>query len=252
MKNVVFIIRDGFDAKYIYSRIINLKKKYNITYILESGKKARKKKFVRMFKSRINVFHTFFNMCALVIFDKIMLKGMKKICISEECPSINESYHIEDVNDQECINICNGISPDLIIIYGTGILTAKTINCLTADIYNIHSSVLPYYRNVHSDFWAYMNEEYDKIGITIFKLNTGIDTGSIAKQMVCDMPANSKLFEYKAQNLKNIVDVIPIFLDEYFNNRITLQDQDSNSGSTSYTPGTKDIIKLLKREIKSR
>ena len=248
MKKIIFIFRDGFDAEYICNKISVLKEQYEIVFILESGKKARKKKISRMIKSGPNIFQVFLNMCALVLYDKIMLKAMSRICKKENDFRQIRTYYVDDVNDAECISLCNQISPDLIVIYGTAILSSDTIKSMKVDIYNVHSSILPYYRNVHSDFWAYMNEEYDKIGITIFKVNAGIDTGSIAKQMRCNLPINSKLYEYKVENLKNIVKLVPLFLDDYFHDKIMLQEQKRDSGSSSYTPKTKDLIRLLKIE----
>lgn len=250
MKKIVLILRDGFDAKYICSNLAGVESKFKLEIIYESGKLARRKKIKRMLRDKKNVFQAFLNMGMLIIYDKIMLSKITQKCKVKEEPILFDSYYIDDVNDPECLKICRDISPDLILIYGTGILKAETIENLGADIYNIHSSILPYYRNVHSDFWAYMNKEYDKIGITIFKLDTGIDSGSIAKQIVCELPDSSKLYEYKSKNLENIVKIIPDFIDGYFKGRIVLTDQNLEEGSVSYTPGSADIIKLFKREMK--
>lgn len=177
-----------------------------------------------MFKKDKNIFQVLLNMCTLVVYDKIMLHYMEKICKKEEYPSLLKTYYVDDVNDAQCIDLCNNVSPDLIVIYGTAILTTKTIDSMKADIYNVHSSILPYYRNVHSDFWAYMNEERERIGITIFKINAGIDTGSIAKQKKCQLSDSAKLYEYKAENINNIVKLIPEFIEDYFNNCVVLQE----------------------------
>lgn len=249
MKKVVIILRDGFDADFICNGIAELKNIYEITIIYETGRVAVKKKIRRMLKNGNNILFTIINMCALVIYDRIMVSAMIKKCNAKKQLKVVPAYRIDDVNEEQCINICNVLQPDLVLIYGTGILKRNTIKRIGVDIYNIHSSILPYYRNVHSDFWAYTNKDYKNIGITVFKLDEGIDTGKIAKQVVCDILCDSKLYEYKVENLKNIVGIIPIFIKDYFNEKINLIEQDTREGFVSNTPKTKDIIRFLKTEM---
>lgn len=252
MKKVIIILRDGFDANFICTRISEIQKKYEIIIIYESGKYARKKKINRMLKNGKNIFLTLVNMATLVVYDKSMLHAMNKVEKTEKRTLDFSTYKVDDINEQKCIQLCNSLNPDLILIYGTGILSGRTIRQLDVDIYNIHSSVLPYYRNVHSDFWAYVNKDYDKIGISIFKIDEGIDTGKIAKQTVSYLPRNSKLSEYKVENLKNIVKMIPMFLNEYFSGDIELQEQNRNEGSLSNTPTTSDILRFVRTEIRKK
>lgn len=247
MKRVVFIIRDGLDAKFICSKMRYASHEYEISYILESGKKARQKKIRRMLRKK-KLFSAVMNMAALVLYDKVMQQRMKKIGGDYKYPANERYYRIVDVNDEDCLEICDNIRPDLILIYGTGILTHKTMQLLGEDIFNIHSSILPYYRNVHSDFWAYMNEDFDKIGITIFKLNEGIDTGYIADQITSKLGETAKLHEYKMKNLENIVILVDRFIENYFNGEVILKKQDDSINSVSQTPGTLDIIKFFGRK----
>lgn len=51
MKNVVFIIRDGFDAKYIYSRIINLKKNIILLIYLSLVRRLLRKNLLECLKA---------------------------------------------------------------------------------------------------------------------------------------------------------------------------------------------------------
>ncbi len=246
MKRILFIIRDGYDAKYICTEIEKWRGDYEIVYIIESGKIARKKKINRMLKKE-KLFSAFINMVFLFLYDRDMMRRMKAICKERSYPKNGIYFYVDDVNEKKCIDIVKKHSPDLLLVYGSGIIKEKTIDALQTDIYNIHSSILPYYRNVHSDFWAFLNKDYKKIGITIFKLNTGVDTGSIAMQMVCDLPEGSRLEEYKVQNIKNIVCLLQRFLDEYFKRNIDLSEQDDSKATVSQTPRAKDIFRFWRQ-----
>lgn len=250
MKKIVFIIRDGYDAEYILNHVV-FSAKYDIHIIKETGRVARKKKLRKIFsecKKREYIFKCI-DLAALLLYDNFMTKKMEKILGfrgGEYCADIC----VNDVNENACIEEVRKIHPDLILIYGTGILKQKTIDVLGTDIYNIHSSILPYYRNVHSDFWAYLNHDYDKIGISIFKVNAGIDTGEIAFQKVNPLPKGSLLSKYKAENLRLIAETIPHFIESYMRGNIQLARQDKKEGSVGITPRIKDLRRLL-HEISS-
>ena len=246
MKNVCLVIRDGYDAKYIISKL-NRRNEVRYSYIIEKGGKARAKKIRRMVRIN-NVFGAFVNIFILLIYNYIMQKRMKKICGHQEYPKNCRYIYVNDVNDVECRNAVKKICPELILVYGTGILSDETIESFGDNIYNIHSSILPYYRNVHSDFWAYVDGRKDLIGITIFKLDCGIDTGKIACQKKCELPMEAKLHEYKAQNLTNIPKIVERFIHDFFEGNIILESQNPMEGSMSSTPRAKDLISFLKME----
>lgn len=244
MRKILFIIRDGFDAKLIISEISKFQGEYKIFYILESGRTARTKKIKRMLKK--NGMSALVNMAALIIYDRFMTNKMRNLIAKDySYPSSNQYYNIDDVNEEKCIQICNQIGPDLIMIYGSGILKSNTIEMLKGNIYNIHSSVLPHYRNVHSDFWAYAHHEYNKIGVTIFKLNAGIDMGNIAIQKISDLKEGAKLEEYKVRNLYIIIELLKEFWHAYFLDKITLTEQNPLIKSIASTPTTKDLIRYF-------
>lgn len=244
MKKILFVIRDGYDANYIISELKKKLTTYKVIYVLESGKKAKRAKFMRMIKR--DGFSSLVNMAALVVYDKIMIKGMIKRLNKPVKPRDLLYRYIDDVNDVELFRLCQEFSPDVMLIYGSSILKKSTINSLNVDIFNIHSSILPYYRNVHSDFWAYKSNDYSKIGITIFKLDSGIDSGDIALQYVAS--PQSSLPDYKAENLRGIIKLVPNFLDKYFDNNITLCRQEEKYATKSVTPSTRDIITFLRSQ----
>ena len=247
MKKILLIIRKGFDADYICS---NLPHGYDFTVIFETGRTARKNKLKNMFKRKRNVMLTLADLAALFVYDAYETAKMKKFCrISGICDFQNRGI-IDDVNTPTLKGIVERIQPDLIIIYGMGIVRQTTMASMPADIYNIHSSVLPAYRNVHSDFWAYYNRDCKKIGITIFKLSAGVDMGDIVAQAVCDLPAGSRLYEYKAWNLIQIPVLMSDFLREFFRGSLIYIPQDESEASRYSTPTIGDSYRLMKRESK--
>jgi methionyl-tRNA formyltransferase len=70
----------------------------------------------------------------------------------------------------------------------------KTENFITSDLYNFHFSLLPKYRGCHTSFLQlYNGEEYS--GVTLHKIDSGIDTGDIIDQIRFKINLNDTSFE---------------------------------------------------------
>jgi len=62
------------------------------------------------------------------------------------------------------------------------------------DLFNIHFSLLPKYRGCHTNFYQILNgEKYS--GVTLHKINSGIDTGDIIKQLKFKININDTAFD---------------------------------------------------------
>ena len=80
-----------------------------------------------------------------------------------------------------------GINPDLIIsAYYRKIFPKELIEIPRLGIVNVHPSLLPYYRGPVPTAWAILNNEKE-FGITIHKIDAGIDTGDILVQSTHDI-----------------------------------------------------------------
>lgn len=250
MTKVCLIIRAGFDANFIVSKLNDVSgEKYKVEVILETGKKARKKKLKRMIRKK-KLVKAGADIAALLAFDRLMTSQMGRIIGGNNKKADDSELvigKIEDVNDKECITLVQKENPDIILVYGTGIIKPETIRIFEAPIYNIHSSILPYYRNVHSDFWAYMNDDLDKIGISVIRLDEGIDTGNIVMQRIAELPKEARLSDYKARNLINIPLMVSDFIDAYEKNKLNEISQEG-AGSISYTPGARDLMMYMQKE----
>ena len=67
---------------------------------------------------------------------------------------------------------------DLIVSFGfRKIISKNIIKKIKKPIYNIHMSYLPFNRGAHPNFWSFI--ENTPTGVSIHKIDKGIDTGSI-------------------------------------------------------------------------
>ena len=71
------------------------------------------------------------------------------------------------------------LSPDVVLVFGTGILRDPFLSAFAGRIINIHLGLSPYYRGAGTNFWPLVNREPEYVGATIHYIDAGIDTGPI-------------------------------------------------------------------------
>jgi len=71
------------------------------------------------------------------------------------------------------------LEPDVVLVFGTGILRDPLLSTFAGRIINIHLGLSPYYRGAGTNFWPLVNREPEYVGATIHYLDAGIDTGAM-------------------------------------------------------------------------
>jgi folate-dependent phosphoribosylglycinamide formyltransferase PurN len=82
-------------------------------------------------------------------------------------------------NDASEVAAMAALHPDVVFVFGTGILREQLISTFAGRIINIHLGLSPYYRGAGTNFWPLVNREPEYVGATIHYLDAGIDTGPI-------------------------------------------------------------------------
>ncbi len=89
---------------------------------------------------------------------------------------------VESVNSAEVAALLTKHKPQVVVVTGTGII-AKRILALAPTFINIHVGITPRYRGVHGGFWAVYEGRPDLAGMTIHRVDPGVDTGAIIAQV---------------------------------------------------------------------
>ena len=82
-------------------------------------------------------------------------------------------------NQAETIASMRQARPDVVLVFGTGLLKQPLIDAFAGNIINIHLGLSPYYRGAGTNFWPLVNGEPEYCGATIHFLDAGVDTGPI-------------------------------------------------------------------------
>lgn len=97
---------------------------------------------------------------------------------SGEMPRPDLIHLVRSHNSADCIALLERINADIVIVYGTLIIGKKVI-AVSKRIINLHTGFSPIYRGSDTIFWPLHNGEPHNVGVTVHRLDPGIDSGPI-------------------------------------------------------------------------
>lgn len=128
---------------------------------------------------------------------KKLIESRKKILCLDNTPIPSEKIiEVGFINSNKCIEVIISMDPDLIIVNGTSIISKKVLGCTNALFINTHVGITPEYRGVHGGYWALRNHDKKNFGVTVHKIDKGIDTGDIIYQNTCGVEKEDNFSTY--------------------------------------------------------
>ena len=181
-----------------------LEKNYTLSgVVIDSAIPGSGKKMIKRRIKKLGLFKVFLQALfqkGLVPFLKMESKAREQELISkidltaiERCKNI---LYPKSINDEAVITHTNALSPEIIVVCGTGIIHKKIINGLQAPLINIHVGITPKYRGVHGGYWALANKDEKNFGVTVHLIDPGIDTGGIICQRTFQPNENDNFCTY--------------------------------------------------------
>jgi len=185
-KNVIILATKGQTTNLLYNQLVqhfNVKK-----VILEN--KISKKIILKNRIKKLGLFKVIGQVLFMGTIPKVLniisKKRIKQIILEanqDDKPIPTQSLiNVNSINDDSISQLINQMSPDLIFVNGTRIISKKIIKTSNAKMINIHVGITPNYRGVHGGYWALYNDDLVNFGTTVHFIDSGIDTGSIIAQ----------------------------------------------------------------------
>lgn len=106
-------------------------------------------------------------------------------------PEVSDGYTastmiVQSVNSDEVYEALQKISPDLLVVWGSTILTPRILSTAKRAI-NLHFGFCPYYRGALANQCAVFDDEFSRIGATIHYINGKADAGDILTVISADV-----------------------------------------------------------------
>lgn len=106
---------------------------------------------------------------------------------------------------------------DLVISFGYRyIIKQKQLNTLKRPIINLHTSLLPYNKGAHPNFWAHY--ENTPSGVSIHEIDAGVDTGPLISQ-------KRVIFQNEAITLQESYNLLIKVMEDLFKENIDVIEQ---------------------------
>ena len=96
-----------------------------------------------------------------------------------EIPSACKVLITPSPNSTECLQVLREVRPDIIIARCKSILKKDVFRSAATGTFVMHPGVCPEYRNAHGCFWALAENDLDRVGMTLLKVDEGVDTGPV-------------------------------------------------------------------------
>jgi len=120
---------------------------------------------------------------------------------------------VADPNGQEARDFLTRLRPDVVIARCKVLLTPETFGIARIGTFALHPGICPEYRNAHGCFWALTRRDHGRVGMTLLRIDRGVDTGPIFLRATCDydeLRDSHLVIQYRAvtANLDAIADTL--------------------------------------------
>ncbi len=135
---------------------------------------------------------------------------------------------INNINDAEVVEALKEHDIDWLFIIGWSQIAKKEVLATpTSGCIGMHPTLLPVGRGRAAIPWAII-KGLDKTGVTMFKLDEGVDTGDIIGQSVIEINENTTATDLYKKVDEMHVELISKYWDDISNDRVVLTKQDES------------------------
>jgi hypothetical protein len=100
--------------------------------------------------------------------------------LSRRYPAVDAPLLVtESPNSPEAQRFIAAASPDIVIARCKVLLQERIFSIPTRGTFVMHPGVCPEYRNAHGCFWALARADFERVGMTLLRVDQGIDSGSV-------------------------------------------------------------------------
>lgn len=159
-------------------------------------------------------------------------------------------HFVPDIHADEVVERLRALEADLGLIYGSPILKPSVFEACRQGSLGIHHGKVPEYRGNKTTFWAMYNGE-SAAGVTIQKINAGLDTGQIVKEGSVSVGRRSRASVWR--ELEDLgLDLYLEAIREIKDGRAKLRPQSGTPGKLYRNPGLKDLLRFQFLQVRRR
>ena len=182
---------------------------------------------------------------------RFLLHPREEFALQRSLEKISDRIHfVPDIHAQNVLEQVCTLNPDLGLIYGSPILKPELFEIPRLGTLGIHHGKVPEYRGNKTTFWAMYNGER-VAGVTIQKVNRGLDTGNIVK--TGEVRTQGRAYRAVVHELVTLgLDLYMQAILEVKHGTAEYRPQSGGKGKLYRNPKPGDFLKFWGREISRR
>ncbi len=161
----------------------------------------------------------FLDVIAYRLFARVRLRAAEDAWKAQQVEALKAQYPaalnsvptvvVANPNSEASQAFLNSVKPDILIARCKFILKPEIFSLARVGAFALHPGICPEYRNAHGCFWALVNRDLDRVGMTLLKIDKGIDTGPVYLQAGCtidEIAESHSVIQYRVvtENLPRI------------------------------------------------
>ena len=124
-------------------------------------------------------------------------------------------HEVNEINSKISINKLKEINPDLIVVFGTGIIRQELISIFENKIFNLHGGDPEKFRGLDSHYWSIYHNDFNSLITTLHKVRPTLDTEEIILQDKVKLWSQMQLYQLRSSNTELCVELVFSLIDFY-------------------------------------
>lgn len=134
------------------------------------------------------------------------------------------------INSGEVFERVQRHEPDIVMLYGSGIVRDPLLDAYTQKVINLHLGLSPYYRGSGTNFWPLVDGKPECVGATIHLAVENVDAGAVLGQVRPMAEHQDRAHELGTKTIIAALDCLPVILDRFAQGLLRPQGQDLTQG----------------------
>jgi folate-dependent phosphoribosylglycinamide formyltransferase PurN len=141
---------------------------------------------------------------------------------------------VRSVNDARTIELLRSLEPKVIVVFQTRILARRLLESIPAVFINVHNGITPQYRGLHGAYWALAGGDLQNCGVTVHRIDAGVDTGPIIAQSRITPPPSASYFTYHWYQLAAALPLLVKAIEDASSGQLVTFDSRADMSSRQY------------------
>ena len=126
--------------------------------------------------------------------------------------TFSDPMYVENINSKKVVKRLKEFKPNIIIVFGTGMIGDEIISLFQDKLFNIHGGNPEFYRGLDSHYWSIYHNDYSNLVTTIHKVSPEFDRGDIVVKSEFKIWEKMKLHHIRSSNTEQSIMLLNLIL----------------------------------------